>query len=91
MHLQSVGEVGDHRGADVIGQALELTTGDEVVDPAVGVATQVEGVLVVVEVRADVHAAGADDAADDACAGAAGGADHPRVERGEGVERVGWR
>ena len=91
MRLQSVGEVVDHLGADVLGQALELPTRDEVVDPAVGVAAQVERVLVVVEVRADVHAAGADDAADDPRAGAARGADHPRVERGEGIERVGWR
>ena len=91
VRLQSVGEIVDHRGADVLGQALELPTGYEVVDPAIRVGTQVERILVVVEVRADVHAAGADDAADDACAGAARRADHPRVERGEGVERVSWR
>ena len=91
VRLQGVGEVVDHLGAHVLGQALELPARHEPVDPAVRVAAQVERVLVVVEVRADVHAAGADDAADDARARAARGADHPRVEPGEGVERRGER
>ena len=72
-------EIGRHLVAGARCQPREPRF-DEAVDPTIREAREVEGVLVVVEVRPDVHAAGAHDPADHARPGAAGRPDHARLE-----------